>query len=103
MSKEAALAFRDKVTEAPDLQAKVRRAIEGGESLDEAVRLGKQHGYDFTAEEAQQALDEVSSGELSPFELEMVAGGKGGKKPAPPPPGFDKISGHAAPRKFRGW
>ena len=77
MSKAAALAFRDKVAQNPELQAKVRQAIEAGQSLEEAVRLGKQHGHEFTVEEAEQAMEEVSSGELSQFELEMVAGGKG--------------------------
>ncbi len=77
MSKEAALAFRDKVAETPQLQAQVRRAIEAGESLDEAVRLGKQNGFEFTVAEAQEAMSNFGTSELSDFELEMVAGGKG--------------------------
>lgn len=82
MSKEAAMAFRDKVCKTPALQQQVKAAIESGSDLTEAVRLGKTCGCEFTAEEAAECLQCLGSDELSEFELEMVAGGagKGGSK-----------------------
>ena len=77
MSKEQALAFRNKVVQAPQLQDKIRQMIEQGQSLDAAVRLGNENGFTFTTEEAELALQEVGQGELSDFELALVAGGRG--------------------------
>ena len=75
MSKESALKFRDKINASPELQAKVRNAFSQGKDLSEMVALGAQNGFAFTAEEAQEALAGAGEGELSDFELEMVAGG----------------------------
>ena len=77
MSKESAVKFREKVSATPELQAKVRNAISQGKDLSEAVALGKQTGFTFTEQEAEEVLATTSQGELSDFELEMVAGGKG--------------------------
>ena len=84
MSKEAALAFRDQVVRTPQLQDQIRQMIEQGQSLEQAVRLGKENGFTFSTEEAEQALQEAAQGELSDFELALVAGGAskgGGSKP----------------------
>ena len=39
------------------------------------VSLAAEHGYSFTAEEAQSAWDAAQEGELSDIELDVVSGG----------------------------
>jgi predicted ribosomally synthesized peptide with nif11-like leader len=65
--------FRAKVAADRKLQDECRTAIAIGGA--EIVKLGANHGFAFTAEEAQAAMDES---ELSDLELELVTGGCGG-------------------------
>ena len=81
MSKQAVLAFREKVNVSPDVQKQIRDSAEA-KNLD-IVALGNAHGCEFTAEEMRTWLNEA---ELSDFELEMVSGG-GGKPGWRPGPG----------------
>jgi len=67
-------AFRGKLATDVNLQAQVRQAIEGGCGVEELVSLAGAHGFTFTADEARNSF---TDSELSDFELEMVAGGKG--------------------------
>jgi len=66
------LEFRNKVNASKPLQDEVMQAFaRNGEGI---VEVGKKHGYSFTAEEALELL-QSDQGELSEFELELVAGG----------------------------
>ena len=38
--------------------------------------LAAEHGFEFTAEEAESVMNEAQGDELSDFELEIVSGGK---------------------------
>ena len=76
MSIEAAKAFRDHVNQHPEIHDEVRAACLNNGDLGE---IGARHGFDFTDEEARTAMSEAdTTGELSDFELGMVAGGTGG-------------------------
>ena len=81
MSKQAAITLRDNVNASPALRAKMRAAIEQGQGMEEAIRLGREEGLECSAEDIEQATQEIGEAELSDFELEMVAGGKGGEFP----------------------
>jgi len=84
MQNQSLLEFRAKLNASPALHEEAMRAFAAdGEGL---VSLGKKHGYAFTKEEALELL--AKGGELSDFELELVAGGNtidcgnyGGTKP----------------------
>lgn len=93
MSKEAAMTFRDKVNTDQQLQVEMRRAIDAGNGIDEAIGLGRKFGLEFTAQEAFEAMNEVGEGELTDFELELVAGGKGSSKSGGGSSGGGKGSG----------
>lgn len=74
MSKQAIAAFREKVKGSPELQQQILSAVRG-EPIS-IVALGKAHGCDFTPDELQQQWAELTAGgELSDFELEVVAAG----------------------------
>jgi predicted ribosomally synthesized peptide with nif11-like leader len=77
MSYEAAVAFRQKVNESPELQAALRSHMN---PVDHpfVVSLGQKNGFDFTDADSEKLYASLSSSqdsELSDFELEMVAGG----------------------------
>jgi predicted ribosomally synthesized peptide with nif11-like leader len=76
MSQESALAFRDAVASNSDLQKQVKDVLTEG-APDALAALGKEHGFDFSAADAEDVLNSLGSGEreLSDFELDMVAGG----------------------------
>lgn len=75
MGKEAAVAFREYLRTHPEVEEQARDIIRTAGSVD-SVAFAKSHGFEFTVEEAADAWEEVSAdGELSDFELEMVAGG----------------------------
>ena len=96
MSIEQADAFRTFVNENESVQQQIRQAsADGGPSLSD---LAAKHGYEFTAEEAQSSWNAAQEGELSEFDLEMVAGGAlaiygvrrrttAGRRGPPPKPG----------------
>ena len=75
MSIEQANAFRKFVTENESVQEQIDKAVADG-SL-KLTKLAAEHGFEFTAEEAQTVWDAAQGGELSDFELEMVSGGDG--------------------------
>ena len=74
MSIEQANAFRTFVNENETVQDKIREGLAKDESFS-LVEVAAEHGYAFTSEEAQTAWDEAQTGELSEFELELIAGG----------------------------
>lgn len=79
MAKEAAIAFRDFLRNHPEVEEEAREMVRTQGSV-HIADLAHKHGFDFTESEGEAAWDEVSAdGELSDFELEMVAGG--GKHP----------------------
>jgi predicted ribosomally synthesized peptide with nif11-like leader len=79
MSKQALSDFRGAVESSRELQNEVRAELAKGDSADFAA-LGRQHGFEFTAEEFNEGYSAGRShGELTPFEMEMVSGG-GAKK-----------------------
>ncbi len=80
MSKEAAEEFRNKVNSAPELQDKLRAAVQSDDPFAAAVAIGAEQGLSFTSEEIQEAMTAAAEGELSDFELEAVAGGKGRRR-----------------------
>ena len=73
MSIDQANAFRTFVNENESVQEQIKGA--GSEESFSLVALAAEHGYTFTAEEAQSAWDAAQEGELSDFELEVVSGG----------------------------
>jgi predicted ribosomally synthesized peptide with nif11-like leader len=90
MSSQAASDFRALVSESAELQQAARAALaKGGDAA--LVELGHAHGFDFTVEEGKEAL---AAGELSEFELEMVAGGV---NPVASGPVDQKSGGQTAP------
>ena len=71
--KESLATFRKAVNDSADLQEKLK----GGTDL---VELGKENGHDFSAEDVKAAYEELqkeTDGELTQFELDAVAGGRG--------------------------
>lgn len=75
MSKEAVLAFRDKMTEDEELQELIQTGLQDGNL--NLVLMGKTHGFDFTAAELDDVWNSLQGGEgeLTDFELEVVSGG----------------------------
>jgi predicted ribosomally synthesized peptide with nif11-like leader len=72
MSREAAIEFRAKINASKALQAEVVRIFD----VKDLVALGARHGLQFTPEEAIAVGEAATAeGELSDFELELVAGG----------------------------
>ena len=65
--------FRQAVSGSTDLQDKIK----GGADL---VALGKENGYEFTQEELNTGWKELQESDegLTEFELDVVAGGRGG-------------------------
>ena len=73
MSLDQANAFRDYVAQNDDVQREIRSAL-----MTESAKVSEiaaKHGFSFTSEEGQQALDAGQDNELSDFELDMVSGG----------------------------
>jgi len=73
MSKEQAIAFRTFVNENESVQEQISKGATDG-SL-KLTKLVAEHGFAFTAEESESVWNEAQGGELSDFELEIVAGG----------------------------
>ena len=77
MSLEQANAFRDYVAQNDDVQREIRSAL-----MTESAKVSEiaaKRGFSFTSEEGQQAWETAQENELSDFELDMVAGGEGGR------------------------
>src|ERR1700743_926085 len=73
MSVEDAERFANDLVTNKDLLAKVKQEATG---LGSIVAIGKEHGYDFTLEEAKTYIQSRSSQELTNEQLNAVAGGK---------------------------
>ena len=84
MSTQAVNEFLQKVTEDPQLQEELAKALEAENDRQAATDLAAKHGYQFTADELwaeiQHRQSELGqsqdSGELNEEELEAVAGGR---------------------------
>ena len=77
MSLDQANAFRDYVAQNDHVQREIRSAL-----MTESAKVSEiaaKYGFTFTSEEAEQAWDALQDNELSDFELDMVAGGFGGR------------------------
>lgn len=83
MSVQTVNQFLQAVGEAPQLQEKLNKALEGGNSPQALINFAAKHGYRFTAEElsaeAQHLQNEFQQRhdveELNEEELKSVAGG----------------------------
>ena len=66
--------FRQAVADSADLQEKVKAGAD-------LVALGKENGFEFTQEELEAGWEELQESDegLTEFELEVVAGGHGGR------------------------
>jgi predicted ribosomally synthesized peptide with nif11-like leader len=56
MSLESLEQFRQRFLEDQALQSQLQEASDLGNLVDLAVRLGRENGYDFTAEEVRQTI-----------------------------------------------
>ena len=74
MSVEAVKGFIEKIGGDEALAEKFKAA---GTDVDEVIRLGKENGFEFTAQDMKAVHDEMSQSgtELSDEDLEKVAGG----------------------------
>lgn len=75
MSQEAARAFFETANQRRDLEQLVEAAFASAMPKVEIVRLGRENGFDFTADEAKQVLQGSASGELADESLEQLSGG----------------------------
>lgn len=82
MSVEAIDKFRSQVAADPGLQPRFVEALKAGpEAL---AALGRACGHEFSAAEASATVDRATTeGELTDFELELVAGGDAGGSTMP--------------------
>jgi len=74
MSQQAILDFRTKLESSEKLKDALRAEMAKGEKADIAA-LGRSQGFDFTAAEFKEFSKTAGDRELTPFEMEMVAGG----------------------------
>ena len=76
MSIGAAIAFRNHVVNHPEIENETRNEYLKRGSVDNTI-VGRQHGDDFTADEADIVWNDVALAgeELSDFELEMISAG----------------------------
>ena len=74
MSQQSASDFRNLVNSDPTIAAACLAAVSRSGELS-MVKLGAQHGFEFTESEALAVMERA---ELSDLELELVAGGGGG-------------------------
>ena len=75
MSVEAVGQFREALNANEDWQEDIRNFGDG----DNMASYAKSKGHDFTDEEYNEYVEGHVNGELSEFEMELVAGGFGGK------------------------
>ncbi len=74
MSIEAIDQFRAQVAADPELQARFGQAYETGPAA--LTALGRERGWQFTEAEAAETIERcLDDGELTDYELELVAGG----------------------------
>ncbi|ARV58824.1 bacteriocin [Nostocales cyanobacterium HT-58-2] len=81
MSTQAVNQFLQKVSEDPQLQEELAKALDAENDRQAATELATKHGYQFTPDELwaeiqnRQSQVQQSEGELNEEELEAVAGG----------------------------
>jgi predicted ribosomally synthesized peptide with nif11-like leader len=81
MSSDAAVEFLNKAMADQALQQEINAAVAGRDeaaAAEAVVAVGRKHGYEFSAEEVQQARAAVKdrrSRELSDQDLQSVSGG----------------------------
>lgn len=76
MSREAVELFRKKIDQDDQLQDILRESFRTMDDQLNLVDLALEYGFEFTEEEGLAVLREsMVDGELSDFELELVAGG----------------------------
>ena len=75
MSIQTALAFRDKIKATPELQARIKQAMET--SPVNFVKLAAEYGFEFTEVEWYQALNPNEKSLLGSFELDHISGDQG--------------------------
>ena len=85
MTTQAFEQFRSQVNVDLGLQTAVAACFssaptEGPTGFDKLVALGKSHGFDFTAQDAQRATA-ADGATLSDFELELISAGYGRREP----------------------
>jgi len=73
MSSTEAERFVNDLAKKPELVAALKPQATG---LASVVAFGKQHGYDFTLDEAKQYIQSRSPRELTDTQLDAIAGGK---------------------------
>lgn len=66
-----ALAFIAAVGQSPELQERLNR-MRGRDVLDQLVEVGREIGYQFSAEEYREAVVALAEGELSDESLDEV-------------------------------
>ena len=86
MTTQAFEQFRTQVNTDKALQASVAACFsspptEGSTGFDKLAALGKSHGFEFTAQEAQGGTGSADA-TLSDFELELVSAGSTGGGPS---------------------
>lgn len=75
MSIETAQAFRDRIKATPELQARIKQAMESGPI--DFVKLATEYGFEFTEVEWYQALHPNEKSVLGSFELDRISGEQG--------------------------
>ena len=77
MSKENVQKFYEVVQNDPELQAQFKTVSDADSFVQLAVKLAAAHGYEFTPEEAKEAIEEGET-ELTDEQLTQLAGGVDG-------------------------
>ena len=72
MSIETAMAFRNKVNTTPELKAQIQQATDNNPA--DILKLGAEHGFEFTEAEWYQALYPNDKDVLGSFELDRLSG-----------------------------
>lgn len=76
MSKEAVRLFIEKAEQDENLQDIILAAFETNDERINLIDLGREHGFEFTAEEGLEVWDELQNEEeLSELTLELISGG----------------------------
>ena len=72
MSIETAMAFRDKVNANPELKKQIQQATDHNPA--DILKLGAEHGFEFTEAEWYQASYPNDKDVLGSFELDRMSG-----------------------------
>ncbi|MFP4502411.1 MAG: Nif11-like leader peptide family natural product precursor [Candidatus Hydrogenedentota bacterium] len=72
MTVQNAKAFIEHVGKHPELQDRLN-ALTGRGTLDRLAEIGREEGYEFTAQDYREAVIDMAAGELSPEALDRAA------------------------------